>query len=59
MNIDQERAKFEAFASKHGMCVTKHSDLYLSHTINWMWRAWQARAALHQSMAPKEPPCKT
>lgn len=41
-DIEQERAKFEAFASKHGMCVTKYSDLYFSHTINWMWRAWQA-----------------
>ena len=46
MNIEQERADFEAFASKHGLCVTEDGDLYRSHVVAWMWKAWQARAAL-------------
>lgn len=46
MNTEQERAAFEAFASKHGLCVTEDNDLYRSHLVTWMWRAWQARAAL-------------
>src|SRR5690606_21114851 len=46
MNIEQERAAFEAFESKHGLCVTKEGELYRSHVIRWMWKAWQARAAL-------------
>ena len=46
MNIEQERAEFEAFASKHGLCVTEGGDLYRSHVVAWMWKAWQARAAL-------------
>src|SRR5690606_11192646 len=46
MNTEQERADFEAFASKHGLCVTEDGDLYRSHVVAWMWKAWQARAAL-------------
>jgi len=46
MNIE-ERTEFEAFASKHGLCVTEDGDLYRSHVLAWMWKAWQARAALH------------
>src|SRR5690606_24071124 len=46
MNTEQERAEFEAFASKHGLCVTEDGDLYRSHVVAWMWKAWQARAAL-------------
>ena len=45
MNIE-ERTEFEAFASKHGLCVTEDGDLYRSHVLAWMWKAWQARAAL-------------
>ena len=47
MNIEQERAAFEAFASKNGLCITHGDDLYRSHVVGWMWRAWQACAALH------------
>ena len=46
MTNEQERADFEAFASKHGLCVTEDGDLYRSHVVAWMWKAWQARAAL-------------
>lgn len=46
MNTEQERADFEAFASKHGLCVTEGGGLYRSHVVAWMWKAWQARAAL-------------
>lgn len=46
MNIEQERSAFEAFASKHGLCVTLQDDVYRSHVVGWMWRAWQARASL-------------
>src|SRR5690606_20567944 len=46
MNTEQERAEFEAFASNHGLCVTEDGDLYRSHVVAWMWKAWQARAAL-------------
>jgi len=46
MNTEQERADFEAFASQHGLCVTEDGDLYRSHVVAWMWKAWQARAAL-------------
>src|SRR5690606_16891884 len=46
MNTEQERAEFEAFASKHGLCVTEDGDLYRSHDVDWLWKAWQARAAL-------------
>ena len=46
MDITQERADFEAFASKHGLCVTEGGDLYRSHVVAWMWKAWQARAVL-------------
>lgn len=50
MNIEQERKDFEAFESKHGLCVTKEGELYRSHVIRWMWKAWQARAALQSQV---------
>lgn len=45
-DTEQERIEFEAFASKHGLCVTWDGDLYRSHVVAWMWKAWQARAAI-------------
>ena len=46
MTNEQERAEFEAFASQHGLCVTEDGDLYRSQLVAWMWKSWQARAAL-------------
>lgn len=54
MNIKQERADFEAFASKHGLCVTEEGDLYRSHVVAWMWKAWQARAAIEPVKVPSD-----
>ncbi len=46
MSTEQERADFEAFTSQHGLCITEDGDLYRSHVVAWMWKSWQARAAL-------------
>ena len=54
MNTEQERADFEAFASKHGLCITEDGDLYRSHVVAWMWKSWQARAALQSQPMPPE-----
>lgn len=43
-----ERAAFERFSSKNGLNTQKADDLHRSHLVAWMWKAWQARAALAQ-----------
>lgn len=55
MNTEQERTYFEAFASRHGLCITEDNYLYRSHLVAWMWKAWQARAALQSRDREADP----
>lgn len=41
MNQDQ-RAAFESLIAKHGLCITKENDLYRSHVVGWMGKAYEA-----------------
>lgn len=47
MNIEQQRAAFEAWASDHYMLQRNlHSDTYISVPTMRAWEAWQAAIAL-------------
>lgn len=39
---DQRRAGFEALINRHGLCATKDGDLYRSHLVGWMLKAYEA-----------------
>lgn len=53
--VKDERAAFEAWAHKLGHDIHRSGGTgYLRHTVQVMWMAWQARAALAQP-APVQP----
>jgi len=46
--LEQHRVEFDKFALSHGLSVIKtNSDLHMSHTVSWMWKAWKAARGVH------------
>lgn len=52
-------ATLEALVNRHGLCIAKDSDLYRSHLVGWMLKAYEAALASPEVQALQWQPIET
>lgn len=52
-------ATLEALVNRHGLCIAKDSDLYRSHLVGWMLKAYEAALASPEVQAMRWQPIDT